>query len=333
MRCNPVHNAFAFAVLICAATAQSFAPTVQASIKDSPRDGLGDAFNAAPFDGLLRQTSTLEDRAIQDFDVSSLAGATLQSATLSGTIFVNNSFDVGPRVFDFSLYTGNGAADLSDFQIASTSVGSGSYHPPTQSSFAYSFDVTSALQQLLGGGASFVGLKVDCTSEPNYPNILDAASSRLDVVVTTCGAATTYCTAGTTTNGCNASIAGSGTPDANAGSGFVLTVSNVEGQKQGLIFYGLNNAGFTPQPWGPSSSFLCVKPPTQRMTNLSSGDTLSQCDGTFATDWNAFIAANPAALGQPFAGSEHVFAQAWFRDPPSPKTTHLSDAIEFLVCP
>ncbi|MBL8804428.1 MAG: hypothetical protein JNN27_20700, partial [Planctomycetes bacterium] len=51
---------------------QTFTPALSASIKDSPRDGLGDSFNVAPFLGLLRQTASVEERAIQEFNVSSL---------------------------------------------------------------------------------------------------------------------------------------------------------------------------------------------------------------------------------------------------------------------
>src|SRR5882672_2692678 len=98
---------FAVIALALGAQAQTFTPSVVASIDDSPRDGLGDTFNNAPFDGLLRQTAGNEDRAIQEFDLSSLSGATLGSAMLSGTVFVNNAFDNGPRNFDFSLYAGN----------------------------------------------------------------------------------------------------------------------------------------------------------------------------------------------------------------------------------
>jgi hypothetical protein len=58
-----------------------------------------------------------------------------------------------------------------------------------------------------------------------------------------------------------------------------------------------------------------------------------QCDGVLGLDWNAFRFANPGALGSPFAAGDHVFVQAWFRDPPSPKTTMLSDAVEFSLAP
>jgi hypothetical protein len=142
-----------------------------------------------------------------------------------------------------------------------------------------------------------------------------------------------YCTAGTTTNGCVASIAGTGTPSASSGAGFTISASDVEGAKQGLFFYGLDNSGFTPSPWGASSSFLCVKAPTQRTAAQSTGGTDGLCDGALFLDWNAFVAAHPTALGNPFAAGQHVFAQAWFRDPPSPKTTNLSDALEFVVGP
>jgi hypothetical protein len=142
-----------------------------------------------------------------------------------------------------------------------------------------------------------------------------------------------YCTAGTTTHGCAASIAGAGVPSASSGSGFTISASNVEGAKQGLFFYGLDNAGYTPVSWGATSSYLCVKPPTQRTLVSSSGGTDGQCDGSLAFDWNAFIAGNPSALGVPFAAGQHVYAQAWFRDPPSPKTTNLSNALLFAVGP
>jgi hypothetical protein len=57
------------------------------------------------------------------------------------------------------------------------------------------------------------------------------------------------------------------------------------------------------------------------------------CDGAFTDDWLAFIAANPTALGAPFSAGQVVDAQAWYRDPPSAKTTNLSDGIEFTLVP
>ncbi len=140
-----------------------------------------------------------------------------------------------------------------------------------------------------------------------------------------------YCTAGTTTNGCVPAIAGSGLPSASQTSGFTISVTQVEGQQSGLLFYGVG--GQVAFPWGGSSSFFCVKSPTERTPVQNSGGTLAACDGTFSTDWLAYIAATPGALGTPFGAGDLVNAQAWFRDPPSPKTTMLSNALEFVLQP
>lgn len=142
----------------------------------------------------------------------------------------------------------------------------------------------------------------------------------------------TYCTSGTTSNGCVALVGSLGTPSASAASGFTILAANVEGQKQGIIFYG--TSGQTVSPWGPgSNSILCVKAPTQRMVTLSSGGNVNACNGTLATDWNYFMATNPAALGNPRTVGQAFDAQAWFRDPPAIKTTNLTAGVHFTLGP
>jgi hypothetical protein len=150
-------------------------------------------------------------------------------------------------------------------------------------------------------------------------------------LVPQCGAAVNYCTAGVTTNGCTATISGTGTPSGSASSGYTLDVANVEGQKIGLIFYGVT--GPASSSWGSGTSFLCVKAPTQRMGSQSSGGTANLCDGVLSEDFNSYLFTHPSSLGQPFTGGETVWAQAWFRDPPAPKTTNLSNGLEFVMCP
>jgi hypothetical protein len=128
------------------------------------------------------------------------------------------------------------------------------------------------------------------------------------------------------------SISSTGSPSAGSASGFTIHVANLEGAKQGLIFYGVS--GRMISPWGSGgSSFLCVKAPTQRMSLLSSGGTSNQCNGAFNVDWLAFLAASPSALGEPFSAGDTVDAQAWYRDPPAVKTTNLSNALEFTTVP
>jgi len=139
-----------------------------------------------------------------------------------------------------------------------------------------------------------------------------------------------YCTAGTTTNGCTASISASANPSASFATPCTISVSNVEGGKSGLIFYSIS--GGSAAPWNGAST-LCVKAPTQRTPTQNSGGAAGTCAGALSLDWNAFRLANPGALGNPFNAGAQVWAQAWFRDPPAPKTTNLSDALEFTFVP
>jgi hypothetical protein len=112
----------------------------------------------------------------------------------------------------------------------------------------------------------------------------------------------------------------------------VIAAANIEGQKQGLLFYGLS--GQTALPWAAgSTSFFCVKSPTQRMGAQLSGGTTGACDGNLSQDWLAFVAANPGALGAPYSVGQVVDAQAWYRDPPAVKTTNLSNGLEFTLVP
>jgi len=144
----------------------------------------------------------------------------------------------------------------------------------------------------------------------------------------------TYCTAGTSTNGCVPSIAAANQPRVSLTGTAIVSVSNVEGQKQGLLFYGINNSGFVLTPWSAtSSSYLCVRAPTQRLPAQSSGGSMGFCNGGLSADFHAFFAANPTALGMPLSVGQKVYAQAWYRDPPAPKTTNLSNGIELTVGP
>ena len=155
----------------------------------------------------------------------------------------------------------------------------------------------------------------------------------IEVVDAACWKPTSsYCTAGTTTNGCVPSLSFVGSPHASASSGFVITATSVDGQKSGFFYYGMTGAQVLPWGVGGTSS-MCVLSPVQRMGTQSSGGNLFQCDGTFSQDWNAFMFTHPSALGSTLAGGEDVWLQAWIRDPPAPKTSSLSDALFFQVCP
>ncbi len=145
---------------------------------------------------------------------------------------------------------------------------------------------------------------------------------------------TAFCTAGTSSIGCTPAISANAQPSVSGANACTISIAAVEGQRSGLVFYGTDNSGFSALPWGPgSTSFLCVKPPTQRTPAQSSGGNIGQCNGVFALNWNNFQTAFPGSLGQPWVAGEKVYAQGWYRDPSAVKTTNLSNALELTYVP
>jgi hypothetical protein len=142
-----------------------------------------------------------------------------------------------------------------------------------------------------------------------------------------------YCTAGTSTNGCTPSINANVQPNTANNASCVITTSGVEGQKQVIVFYGVDNTGFAPAPWGAgSTSFRCVKSPTKRLgAPQNSGGNAGLCDGSYVINWDAFQAANPTALGNPWTAGDKVFVQSMYRDPAAVKTLNLSNALELTL--
>ena len=147
-----------------------------------------------------------------------------------------------------------------------------------------------------------------------------------------------YCTAGVSSNFCVAQIGANGQPNITNTAGCVITVSSVPANRQGLVFYGIDNNGFTPSAWagGLSTSYLCVKAPIQRLgAPQNSGGTSGLCNGSYVSDWDAFQNANPTALGNPWLPGDRAFLQSWYRDPLAANTSNLSNALELtlLVAP
>ncbi|MCC7014292.1 MAG: S8 family serine peptidase [Planctomycetes bacterium] len=141
-----------------------------------------------------------------------------------------------------------------------------------------------------------------------------------------------YCSTPMTTNLCSPTMTTAGVARAGAAAGFTVSASNVEGQRQGVVFYGVT--GRVALAWHPgNSSVQCVRQPLQRTAAQNSGGTLGGCDGLLSIDWNAFVANRPGALGTPIVPGLVVDAQAWFRDPLAPGQGNLSNAIEFIVQP
>jgi hypothetical protein len=98
-------------------------------------------------------------------------------------------------------------------------------------------------------------------------------------------------------------------------------VSQVEGQRSGLVFHGSSGAVAAPFQGG----FLCVNTPLVRMPPQGSGGSSGACNGTFAYSLDALVSSAPPGA--------QFWLQAWFRDPLSPSTTGLSNALAFTRCP
>jgi formylglycine-generating enzyme required for sulfatase activity len=144
---------------------------------------------------------------------------------------------------------------------------------------------------------------------------------------------TPYCTAGISTNGCMPSMLANVQPNTTNDAGCLIVTTRVEGLRQGIVFYGVDNTGFSPVPWGAgSTSFRCVKTPTMRVgTPQNSGGVAGECNGVLVVDWDAFQSANPNSLGNPWTAGEKVFLQSWYRDPLAVNTSNLSNALELTL--
>jgi hypothetical protein len=186
--------------------------------------------------------------------------------------------------------------------------------------------ITAGHKDVLPRGTASGGDAVTCVVTPK-DQAVDGPSS---TAVATIGVFTisNYCTAGTTSSGCQATMSASGSPSKSLTSGFLVAANGVEAKKLGLLFWGYApNA----QPWGAGSSFICVGGAVERMgVQSSDGGVVSACDGTLAVDFNTWMATNPSRA--PVAG-DHVYVQAWFRDPGAPNSSSLSDGIQFPICP
>jgi len=142
----------------------------------------------------------------------------------------------------------------------------------------------------------------------------------------------TYCTAGTSLNGCVGALNASGIPRASSTSGFVLIGSGLEGQRQALMFYGIN--GPKAQPWAPgSTSYKCVRSPMKRVDPANSGGTAGTCSGIYIVDFLAWMAARPTALGNPLTAGRVFNTQVWYRDSAAPGGGNLTNGVQFTLAP
>lgn len=135
------------------------------------------------------------------------------------------------------------------------------------------------------------------------------------------------CGAPTSSSGCQPTLASSGAPRSSNASGFSLVASQLEGQRTGLVLFGISGPALL--PWhAQNGSFLCVRPPIVRAPTSNTGGSFAQCNGALTLSLSSMLALNPL-----INAGDLVVAQGWFRDPASPGGSHLTDAIGFSLLP
>lgn len=136
----------------------------------------------------------------------------------------------------------------------------------------------------------------------------------------------TYCKPKGNSLGCHPSITFTGSPSASSAGPFQVGARRVINQRSGLLFYGFG-ARHAPFQGGT----MCVQSPTQRTPVQNAGGAplgADDCSGSYSYDFQARIQSGADAA---LVVGARVFAQYWARDPASPSTTALTDAVTFEI--
>ena len=150
---------------------------------------------------------------------------------------------------------------------------------------------------------------------------------KVQVFSGTCLSPVIYCTAKVNSQNCTPQIGFSGMPSMSSPSPFLVTAQNVINNKNGLLFYGFAQGSLPFQ-----GGWLCAAAPIKRTVVQNSGGNPppNDCSGTYSFDFNAW--AQSGVDSNLYAG-RGVYCQYWYRDPQSPSTTGLTDALRYSLCP
>jgi len=175
-----------------------------------------------------------------------------------------------------------------------------------------------------------LGVGSPCVNAGDPASEVDADGTRADMGAYPSdngGAPSVYCTAKLNSLGCAPTVDFSGYASVSDVDAFRITCTKVISNRQGLFYYGYA-ATATPFQGGTK----CVATPTLRMPiqNSLGNPAPDDCSGSYAVDMNARIQSGIDAM---LVVGVNVYGQFWMRDPQSPSTTGLSDAIQFRVAP
>ncbi|MEN0021453.1 MAG: hypothetical protein AAF747_11300, partial [Planctomycetota bacterium] len=150
-------SVFAVFALSGAAAAQTLTPAAVFGVDF--RNNAFSFFSSTLSDAV--ETRFRDRRAFAEFDIRQLDGPTIISASLATDVTEQFSFGFGisPATFEVAIYSGNGQADLSDFDIAATPIGTVQYVEDFDTA-VLDLDARAALQSLVDSGATFAGVRI-----------------------------------------------------------------------------------------------------------------------------------------------------------------------------
>jgi hypothetical protein len=137
------------------------------------------------------------------------------------------------------------------------------------------------------------------------------------------------------TDGCTPDVSWVGTPDVTecntpGPSDFVVTFGTMAENKTCNII--LAKGAPLIGPWSSESSRCFNTAAFTRTGQQDTGGTGAGCTGSVSLDVESYLQAGNPIVSPAAVGDDYV-VQAWYRDPSSSKTTQMSDAAHFTVCP
>jgi hypothetical protein len=306
-----------------AANDDSFHPHVS-------NDGRFVAFDSAASDLVTGDLAARPDVFVRDL----VAGTTTRVSVGLGGVELNNTSGIssisahGEYVAFHSIANNHGFAE----GLAPWDTDIFLFHVPTGALSFESVNSSGALAAVFGvaRGVSPHGRSIVFSSyATNLGSFLDT-NNYVDVFVRDAfpSKIQPYCTAKTSSNGCVASMSAEGVASTSAAAPFLVRATHVNNQKPGLIFYGYGQSS-TPFQGGT----MCVAlPHTRTLIQYSAGDPdpATNCTGVLTVDFDAVIQSGSDPLLVPGAT---VYCQAWYRDPPGPFHSALSNGLRFPVLP